>query len=196
MDLTNFSASFPLREGKGTVWEGGVREPFIARWKGVLPEGKVTSEPVMAIDLLPTIARLAGAPLPELPIDGKDVWHILKNEPEAATPHEALYFYYHTNELHAVHSGKWKLYFPHTYRTMGGKEGGKGGIPAPYDYIAMKKAELYDLENDPSETTNVIDRNPGVVERLEKLAEKARQDMGDSLQKRDETGNRQARKRE
>ena len=72
----------------------------------------------MTIDILPTIAEITGASLPKLPIDGKSILPLLTGDPEAKTPHEAYYFYYHTNELHAVLSGKWKLYLPHRYRTL------------------------------------------------------------------------------
>ena len=64
----------PLREGKGTCYEGGIREPFIARWPGKIPAGTVCSEPCMTIDILPTVAQLSGAALPGHPIDGKTIW--------------------------------------------------------------------------------------------------------------------------
>ncbi len=66
-----------LREGKATSFEGGVREPFVARWPGTIPAGIVCHEPAMTIDILPTLATLAGAKLPELPIDGKDIGPLL-----------------------------------------------------------------------------------------------------------------------
>ena len=68
----------PLREGKGTVWEGGVREPFVARWPGVIPAGSVQAEPAMTIDVLPTVAKLIGAELPNHPIDGQDIGALLR----------------------------------------------------------------------------------------------------------------------
>ena len=74
----------PLREGKATSFEGGVREPCIMRWPGRIPADTVCDEPVMTIDLLPTIARLAGAEVPsDRMIDGRDIWPLMAGEPEA-----------------------------------------------------------------------------------------------------------------
>jgi arylsulfatase A-like enzyme len=134
----------------------------------------------MTIDLLPTIAGLVGAPLPEQKIDGKDIWPLLKGDATAKSPQEAYYIYYANNQLQAVISGRWKLFFPHTYRTLAGKPGGTNGKPANYEN-AKTELELYDLQNDLSETTNVAAKNPEVVERLQKLAELMREDLGDSL---------------
>jgi arylsulfatase len=179
-----------LREGKGTVWEGGVRVPCVARWPGKIPAGAVVTEPSMTIDLLPTLARLTGAPLPARKIDGKDVWPLLSAEKGARSPQEAYYFYYHDNELQAVMSGPWKLYFPHGYRTLGGQPGGKDGFPAKYEQRRLTQPELYHLEKDPSETTDVAAAHPEEVARLTALAETAREDLGDSLTKRPPTNAR------
>src|SRR5438874_8046416 len=142
-----------LREGKGSTWEGGVRVPFIARWPGGIPAGTVQRTPAMTIDLLPTLAGLAGAKLPTHPIDGKDVWPLLSGQKGAKSPHEAYYFYW-DRELQAVRSGKWKLHLPHTYRSLEGKRGGKGGKPVPAKERKTPLA-LYDLEKDPGEKDNL-----------------------------------------
>jgi arylsulfatase len=168
----------PLREGKGSTWEGGVREPCVARWPGKIPAGTVCREPVMTIDVLPTVARLAGAELPAHKIDGLDVWPLFAGEAGARSPHEAFYFYW-DRELQAVRSGPWKLHFPHKYRTLAGKPGGQAGKPAPTVETETPLA-LYDLTNDVGESTNVAAQHPGVVARLQALAEKARADLGDS----------------
>lgn len=170
-----------LREGKGTTWEGGVRVPFIARWPGRIPAGRVCDEPVMTIDLLPTIAGLIGAPPPARRIDGRDIAPLLRGEPGAKSPHEALYFYYHLNDLEAVRSGDWKLMLPHDYRTLAGAAG-SGGRPAPYK-LTRCETELYNLVDDPGETQNVAAQNPEVVERMMKLVARARADLGDDLTK-------------
>jgi len=179
-------SALPYREGKGTAWEGGQREPFIARWPGKLPAGKVIDVPVMAIDILPTIAEITDSKLPEKTIDGMNVWKVLTGESEKS-PQEAYFYYYRVNELHGVRYGKWKLYFPHTYRTMNGQEPGKDGLPGEYRMIDLEQIELYDLENDESETKNVADEHPEVVEKIKELADGMRLRLGDSL--RDLKGN-------
>ncbi|MBX3744406.1 MAG: sulfatase [Verrucomicrobiae bacterium] len=176
----------PLREGKGTAWEGGVRVPFLARWPGRIPPGAVCREPAMTIDLLPTLARLAGAPLPDRPIDGRDITPLLTGQPGARSPHRALWFYYHANELHAVRAGPWKLVFPHRYRTLADTPPATGGIPARYLQTTTPLA-LYRLDTDPGETTDLASTHPDVVARLQALAEEARADLGDSLTQRPPT---------
>lgn len=171
-----------LREAKGTCWEGGVRVPCVMRWTGSIPAGTVCDEPLMTIDIFPTIARLIGAELPKLSIDGKDVWPLMAGEPGAKSPQEAYYFYFKQSEMQAMRSGKWKLIFPHEYRTLNGRPGGENGLPAKFDF-KMAGLELYDLEADPGETTDVAKDHPDVVERLTALANAARSRMGDRLTK-------------
>jgi arylsulfatase A-like enzyme len=175
----------PLREGKGTAWEGGVREPCIVRWPGQVPAGRVSQEPWMTIDVLPMVARLAGAELPTLPIDGKDAWPLLHGDANAGSPQEAYYFYW-GKELQAVRSGKWKLHFPHIYRSLT-KPPGMDGKAAGYTDGHTDLA-LYDLEADVGEKMNVADKHPDVVQRLKVLAEIARNELGDTATKREGKG--------
>ncbi len=119
-----------LREGKLTAFEGGVRVPCIARWPGKIPAGRVCDEPVMSIDLLPTLTDIVGGRRSELKIDGLNIRSVLLGEPDAHSPHEALFFYA-GDELHAVRSGKWKLHFAHPYLTTSG-EPGRGGKPSDW----------------------------------------------------------------
>lgn len=171
----------PLREGKGTAFDGGVREPFIARWPGRIPAGAVSHTPAMTIDILPTIARLTGAGLPKNRIiDGRDIWPILSAQKGAKVPHDALYFYW-VGEMHAVRSGKWKLHLPHKYRSI--ESPGADGKPGR-DGVGTIGLSLFDLENDMGETTDVSDKNPQVVRRLMTFVERARDDLGDDLTKR------------
>lgn len=179
---THAGSSGPLREGKGTVWEGGVREPTLMRWPGKIPAGTECDEPGMNIDLLPTLANLIGAELPKHAIDGLDIWPLLAGEPGAKNPHEGYWYYYKQNELQAVSQGAWKLILPHQYRTLDGKPGGDGGTPVPYAQ-AKSEVELYDLSEDYGESQNVADQHPEVVEKLLAFAEKARAELGDSLKK-------------
>jgi arylsulfatase A len=178
----------PLREGKGTTFDGGVRVPFVARWPGKIPAGRVCNEPAMTIDVLPTVARLAGASLPKLPIDGKDIGPLLRGEAAAKSPHEALYFYW-DRHLQAVRSGPWKLHFPHPYRSLAGKPG-VGGQPGAYAQAKIDLS-LFNLEKDVGETTNVADQHPEVVARLKVLADRMRDELGDSATKQEGKGVRQ-----
>jgi len=180
----------PLREGKGTSWEGGTRVPCIMRWPGKIPAGADTMDMLMTIDLFPTIAGRIGAPLPAHPIDGLDVWPIVSRQPGATNPHEAYWFYYASNELQAVTTGDghWKLLLPHTYRTLAGHAGGRDGSPAPYQNRELGDAELFDLVSDIGETRNVAAEHPAVLRQLEASAEKARNELGDRLLQRTGTG--------
>lgn len=186
---THSGEALPLREGKGTALEGGVRVPFIARWPGKIPQGLVTDQPAMTIDLLPTIAGLAGGTLPEHKIDGADMWPLLAGDTATQPHHEAYYLYYKQNELHGILSGdgRWKLYLPHEYRSLNGRVGTDDGLPIEYEQNQMG-SELYDLQNDISETNDVAVNHPEIVSALMEHAEKARAELGDKLTDRVGTG--------
>jgi arylsulfatase A-like enzyme len=166
----------PLREGKGTMFEGGVRVPTVMRWPGKIPAGTVCDEMASTIDVLPTIAHLIGAELPAHPIDGRNIWPLLAGESGAMNPREAHYYYW-GNELQAIRSGDWKLHFPHDYRSLTGTPG-KDGQPDGYSNARIGRS-LFNLKDDIGETTDVKERYPDVVQRLESLAEKARKELGD-----------------
>lgn len=170
------------REGKGTMFEGGVREPTIVRWPGRVPAGRTCDEFASTIDILPTFAGLIGAALPDHKIDGCDIAPLLFGEEGAESPHECFLHYYAGGQLQAVRDPRWKLHFPHRFRTMAGKPGGSGGSPNPYSQGSIGLA-LFDLQNDPGETTNVAAAHPDVVARLQRLADDARADLGDKLTK-------------
>lgn len=172
--------AYPLREGKGTALEGGQREPCIIRYPKKIKPGRVIHLPMMAIDIFPTIAAVTGAKLPGNKIDGKNIWDIWTGD-TTTSPHEAYYFYYHVNELHGVRYGKWKMYFPHKYRTLNGRKGGVNGLPVEYEYNTMEQIELYDLSKDISETKDVASENPEVVTKIKSLGDKIRLELGDSL---------------
>ncbi|MBM3845676.1 MAG: sulfatase [Verrucomicrobia bacterium] len=169
----------PFREGKASVFEGGVRTPCIMSWPGRIPSGRTEPKPLMTIDLLPSIAEVTGSPMPALPIDGRSAWSLISGKRAAPSPQEAYYFYYEQGELQAMRSGKWKLHFPHVANGLNGRSGGQGGRPVQQDRIAVG-LELYDLENDPGERINLAGRLPAQVRRLEKMAAKARIELGDS----------------
>lgn len=170
------------REGKGTAWEGGQRVPCIVKYPHEISAGTVIDEPLMGIDWLPTFADLTNSKLSSNKIDGKNIWPLLTSETNKS-PHEALFFYYKQNELHAVRSGDWKLYFPRSYRSLNGRPGGKDGIPVKYDQNIVSENELYNLKIDPKELNNVLNNYPEIVNKLQKMGENARYDLGDNLTK-------------
>ncbi len=157
--------ALPLRGGKFTTWEGGMREPTIMRWPGKVPAGKVCAEVAGTIDMLPTIAALAGAKVPtDRIIDGKDIWPLMSGESGAKSPHEA-YYYYRGSRLEAVRCGKWKLRVTQARRKKpSGGQAARGPQPP--------KAELYDLVGDISESTNLAEKHPDVVQRLAAMIQK------------------------
>ncbi|MFT3883550.1 MAG: sulfatase [Gemmatales bacterium] len=166
-----------LREGKGTTFEGGQREPFLARWPGIIPAGLVCHEPCMTIDILPTLAQITGARLPEHKIDGLSILPLM-TKPGATSPHDVLYYYWN-GELQAVRSGPWKLHLPHSYTSLKTVPG-RDGTPGTYEQRKLPLS-LFHLVNDPEEKTNLADKETGVVGRLFKHVDLARQDLGDSL---------------
>ena len=176
----------PLREGKGTCWEGGTRVPCIMRWPGRLPTGTTSDAMFMTIDLLPTFAKFIGAALPAHAIDGLDVWPLIAGQAGAKNPHEAYVFYFENNELQAVTDGegRWKLQLPHIYRGLGDRPGGRDGLPVTYDMVKLTQKELFDLRTDIGEKSNVAAQHPEIIGRLEAFAEKMREQLGDALSQR------------
>jgi len=166
-------SALPLREGKGTTFEGGHRVPFIVQWPGVIPSGTTSHEMITAMDIMPTIAALTGAPVPENhPFDGKDITSLFMQVPDARSPHEAFFFYHH-EELQAVRSGSWKLHIPHRFRSIRSARLSSPDHPGAYVQDSIGLA-LFDLNTDIGETTNVASENPEMVEKLLGLIEDAR----------------------
>lgn len=180
----------PLREGKGTMWEGGYRVPCVMRWPDRIPAGTTSDALCSTMDLLPTVAGLIGAEPPsDRVVDGRDILPVMTGD--AATPHEAMYCYY-GRELHAVRDQRWKLHVPHKYRSLNGGPAGREGKSVRYEQNEVTALELYDLQNDPGETADVAAAHPQVVERLLVHVEAARADLGDKLTKRKGAGVRPA----
>lgn len=150
---TRRGVNAPLRGFKGSTWEGGMREPTIAWWPGKIPPGTETDAITSMMDILPTFVKLAGGEVPaDRKLDGGDIWPILSGQPNAKSPHEEAFYYFRGLKLQAVRSGPWKLH--------------------------LAKKELYNLNDDIGETTNVADDNPQVVQRLLALAERMNGDLG------------------
>ena len=178
----------PLREGKGTAWEGGVRVPFVARWPGRIPAGTETSAMAATVDLLPTVAKLAGAELPKHQIDGLDIGPVLLSATPVESPREKYCFYW-GQELHAVRIGPWKLHLPHASITI--PEPGAEGRPGKVQQVKTELA-LYNLEEDIGERNNVAEQRAEIVQRLTEYAETMRSELGDTLQQRKGTALRPA----
>lgn len=197
---THAGSAGPLREGKLTAFDGGVRVPTIMRWPGKIPADRVCDTPLMTIDLLPTICKLIEAELPTNPIDGVDVSEVLMGK-SSADPHEALAFY-SGSELHAIRMGKWKLHFPHKYLSVipgpprsDGKPSGFGtqkprsitesgveGIASRHGYRVLElPLSLYDLSTDAGEQHDVSAQHADVVDKLSKMAVQFRRELGDEL---------------
>ncbi len=159
------------------MFEGGYREPTLMWWKGKIPAGTICDKLCSTIDILPTVAALIGADLPEHRIDGKDIRKLMFGEANADSPHDYFYCYYKGGELQAVRNERFKLMFKHQYRTLKGQAGGSGGLPVPYQQAEIGPA-LFDLDNDVSETKNVIDEFPEVVQELTAAAEQPAKTWG------------------
>ncbi|MDZ4404041.1 sulfatase [Prosthecobacter sp.] len=176
----------PLREGKGTCWEGGTRVAGLMKWPGKIPAGTTTDTMMMTIDLLPTIAHVIDAKLPEHTIDGLNCWPVVSGEPGAKNPHDFYAFYYEQNQLQAITSGdgRWKLQLPHSFRSLPTDlPKATGGKPVNYKPVKIVQPELYDLYTDISESKNLAAGNPDEVARLQKFADTIRAELGDSLMK-------------
>jgi arylsulfatase A-like enzyme len=146
-----------------------MRVPCLVRWPGTIPAGTTCGALATTLDVLPTFARLAGAEVPsDRVIDGKDIFPLLAGTPGARTPHEA-FFHYHLGQLQAVRSGPWKLIVPHVARPFQAK---------PEQTVAVS-LQLYNLDDDLSESRDVAAAHPDVVRRLTALAERCRADLGD-----------------
>ena len=166
---TNAGVAGPLRGGKGSTWEGGMREPTVAWWPGQIQAGTSCDAVAANFDLLPTFVKLAGGAVPATPKrDGVDLWPLLSGASREQV-HEALY-YFQGNKLEAVRSGPWKL----------GLAGhGKGMNPGKVaSETASPAARLYNLDQDIGETNDVAAAHPDVVERLQKLVAAMSDDLG------------------
>lgn len=171
-----------LREAKGSSFEGGQREPCIMKWPGHIPEGVICNKLASTIDLLPTLAALTNSPLPEKKIDGVNILPLLMGD-ENADPRESFLYYYRKNSLEGVRKGNWKLVFAHPGRTYLGFKPGADGFPGGTNENFQFEEGLYDLRRDPGERYDVKENYPEVVAELKKMADEARLDLGDDIQK-------------
>lgn len=174
-----------LREGKGTSFEGGQRVPCLMQWKGTIPAGSVCNKLAVNIDLLPTFAHISGAAMPSHKTDGVNLFSLLQGDTKS-TPRTSFLYYYRRNSLEAVSDGEFKLIFPHPTRTYEGFAPGNDGMPGRVDENKMLEEKiLIDLRRDPGERYNVLSQYPEAAGRLEQMANEAREDLGDDLQKKE-----------
>ena len=158
------STNAPLRDEKGTIYEGGIRVPMIVRWPGVVKAGTVCQEPATTADLMSTFCEAAGATLPEQPIDGMSLVPLLLGS-ERKLDREAIYFHYphyhHSRPAGAIRAGQWKL----------------------IEFFDGAPLELYNLKDDLGETTNLADKMPDRAENLQAMLSAWRQSVGARMPK-------------
>ena len=150
-------SSLPLRSRKGSVYDGGIREPTVMRWPGKIPAESVCREVVASVDILPTIAYLAGAKLPTRKIDGHNIWPLMHGEAGAQSPHTTYCLMHGPG---TVRSGRWK-YYP----WQEGKH--HQDRPQKTKNLTGHPVQLYDTVADIGETTNLAAQNPEIAKRLQ-----------------------------
>lgn len=144
----------PLRSGKGSLYEGGTREPFIVRWPGVTPAGLSCSVPSIHVDLYPTLLEIAGAPKPQQVLDGESLAKLFR-DPVAKLQRDAIYQHFpgylgsgpgmwRTTPVSLIQAGDWKL----------------------MEFLEDGRLELYNLANDIGETQNLAKENPAKAKEL------------------------------
>ena len=166
-----------LREGKGTVFEGGQRVPTIISWPRVIKKSTISNSLAASIDILPTLTEIVNGKLPKHKIDGVSIFGILKGE--TISPRDHFFYYYKTNRLEAVRKDHWKLILPHNSRSYENVLPGMDGHGGKYARLTLDYS-LYNLRRDPGERYNVIEKYPEITQSLKDLAETARDDMGDN----------------
>ncbi len=152
-------SSLPLRAKKGSVYDGGIREPTLMWWPGTIPAGSVCNEITASIDLLPTLAELCNGKLSGRDIDGIDIRSVMLNE-DAKGPRESFVLMHGPG---TVRHGNWK-YYPWKEKKQG-REAPKGRAPSD------EPVQLYDISDDIGETTNVAAKHPEVCQQLQNIYE-------------------------
>lgn len=165
-----------LRGRKGSTYEGGMREPFIARFPGSIPKGRVCRGVAGTVDILPTVAKLTGAPLPKAPLDGIDIWPLLSGQ-KPALEREALLYFDGWN-LQCARWHQWKLHFAR-FNTMAYNPAPQGGRVN----LALRPPELYDLENDQEESYDLAAEHPDVVHEIQGRVERLLPTFPDEVKK-------------
>lgn len=168
----NHAGVTPYRDAKGTSFDGGTRSACIAKYPRQIKAGTKSAKAWCTVDILPTVAHVTGAKLPANPIDGRNVWDLIRGVKGAVNPHE--YYAFTTNDkFEAVMTGdgRWKLHLPHNYRSL--ISVGQDGAAGKYEQKQIPLS-LFDLQKDPYETTDVLRKYPEVAARLQKIADRHR----------------------
>jgi arylsulfatase len=165
----------PLRGRKGSTYEGGVREPFIARWPGHIPADRVCESVCCTIDILPTLSRVCEVPPPKAVLDGMDIWPLLSGK-SSLVDRDILYF--DNVNLQCIRRGRFKLHIARYNTQLYGPQPNIGRINLP-----LKPSELYDLEADPEESYDVAAKYPEVVADLKARIERQMQTFPDNVKK-------------
>jgi arylsulfatase B len=151
------SSNKPLRGGKGQLWEGGIREPFLVQWKGTVPSGKTFTNPVISLDIYATAMMIAGAKPPSSrTIDGVNLLPYFLGDKDSP-PHEMLFWRYGQNL--ALRKGDWKV--------VQQSEHGNG----------KAALQLFNLADDPGETKNLAAENWEIFGDLKSRLEAINQEM-------------------
>jgi arylsulfatase A-like enzyme len=169
----NHSGMTPFRGSKATGLDGGIRSACLIKYPGHIKPGSTSTRTFSTLDLLPTFANLAGAKLPANPVDGKNVWDLITGVDGAENPHD--YYPFSTGStLEGILSGdgRWKLHLPHNYRAL--VTPGHDGTAGKYR-VEKIGLSLFDMEQDPYETTNVLEKYPRVAARMQAQAQAHRQ---------------------
>ncbi|MCS1410906.1 MAG: Arylsulfatase [Verrucomicrobia subdivision 3 bacterium] len=160
----------PFREAKGTSFDGGIRSACIIKYPPAIPAGTSSTRAFCTLDILPTFAALAGASLPDNPVDGANVWDLITGKPGAKNPNE-YYPFSNGFEFQGVLSGdgKWKLHLPHVYRTL--ESPGRDGIPGKYRHAKIGWS-LFNMDDDPYELRSVMHQQSLIAAHLKTIAER------------------------
>ena len=166
----------PYRGTKYVTFEGGHRVPFIVHWPAQIKEPAVSNVSVNAMDLFPTLSAAIGAPLPKARVyDGENLLPLLEGKSLKRSSAEPFY-YYNCENLQAIRRDQWKLHLPRTKKQLPFWDKNK-------KFANLKKPVLYNLAEDRTETTNVAADHPDVVRELMQLADSARKQLGEFMQR-------------
>ena len=173
---THNQYALPYRGSKYVTFEGGHRVPFIVHWPAKIKDARIIDTPAQAMDLFPTLSGIIGAPMPkDRKYDGVDLMPLLAGKP-IQRPANTPFFYYNCENLQAIRQGDWKIHLPRTAAQVPFWEKNKA-------FFQLTAPVLYNLADDPGESKHLAHAHPEVVQRLLKLADSTRTELGDYMQR-------------